>query len=459
MTTMAVFSAPPALPPRPDGSPASTLTITQSFHEWVHALEAAGWDIADGSRGKPSYPADRDALAAMQQSFASLVTVSPYGTSPLGEPQWQQQAAEGFSREYGVDVAPETVVFTPGGQFGLAASFYAIERANPGSVILAPQPWYLNHEELASLFVGDAMLTQGRNAKFIGMDMLSTGGRMTPELLERGLSAVEASGKKLGAFLFCNPSNPLGTVIRKGEWAALAPILRRFPDVPILLDEAFAEIIFDEDFKSSLLHAAPDLQDRIFLFRSGTKALGLAGERLAAMIVPPRYLPAVTAFQSRLLGNAPLTLQAGMSAALAKIGAQKKSFITQYYRANFHFLRDRLQQYGLWGQVPVGPEGGFFLLLGFENLKGTPLPEMAANLLGKSTIETDTDLAFALLMGLGLPEGHARSEGVAVIPASAFGVAPERMLLRISYSSSREEISRIAERIGRAVASIAANEF
>ncbi len=445
---MTIFDTPIQLPPRPDGTPAATLTITQAFHEWVHALQALGWNIADASRGKPTYPADRDALAAMQRSFASLVTVSPYGTNTLGEASWQSVAAEGFEREYGLPIAPESVAFTPGGQFGLAAAFYAIERQNPGSVILAPNPWYLNHEELASLFSGEGMLAGPRQSKFIPIDLLATQGRLTPEALESGLRAVQESGRPLGAFLFCNPSNPLGTVTRRAEWELIAPILRRYPEVPILLDEAFAEIVFDEDFSCSLLHAAPDLLPRLFLFRSGTKALGLAGERLAAMLVPKSHLPAFTAFQSRLLGNAPLTLQAGMATALANLTVQKKSFITQYYRANFHFLRERLMQSGLWENVLVEPEGCFFLLLALPQLLGKPLPPLAALTLGKERIETDTDIAFALMMGLGATE----KEGVAVIPASAFGADPQRLAVRVSFSSSREEIAAIAERIQRAVA-------
>lgn len=445
---MAIFDALPTLPPRPDGTPARTLTITQAFHEWVHALQAQGWNIADASRGKPTYPADRDALAAMQRSFASLVTVSPYGTNTLGEPSWQSVAAEGFGREYGLPISSESVAFTPGGQFGLAGAFYAIERLNPGSVILAPNPWYLNHEELSSLFSGEGMLAGPRQSKFVGIDLLAHGGRLTPEAVEAGLKAVQESGRPLGAFLFCNPSNPLGTVTRRAEWEAIAPLLRRMPEVPILLDEAFAEIVFDEDFSCSLLHAAPDLLPRVFLFRSGTKALGLAGERLAAMLVPKAYLAAFTAFQSRLLGNAPLTLQAGMATALTKISVQKKSFITQYYRANFHFLRERLVRAGLWEQVLIEPEGSFFLLLSLPQMLGRPLPPLAARTLGKEQIETDTDLAFALMMGLGSEE----KQGVAVIPASAFGVDAARLALRISFSSSREEITTIADRILRAVA-------
>ncbi len=442
-----IFDTPLRLPARPDGTPAATLTITQGFHEWVHALEAQGWHVADSSRGKPSYPADRDALSAMQRSFASLVNVSPYGTNTLGEASWQTLAAEGFAREYGVQVNPECVAFTPGGQFGLAAAFYAIERLNPGSVILAPSPWYLNHEELSSLFSSGTMLTNRRDSKFVGMDTLETGGRLTPELLRRGIARVQASGRPLGAFLFCNPSNPLGTVATRAEWEAVAAVLRECPEVPILLDEAFAEIVFDEQFDRSLLHAAPDLLPRLFLFRSGTKALGLAGERLAAMLVPPSHLNAFTAFQSRMLGNAPLTLQAGMATALARIGQQKKSFITQYYRANYHYLRARLEAAGLAGQMLAEPEGGFFLLLALPQLRGRALPPLAAQTLGKPTIETDTDLSFALLMGLGAM-GH---EGVAVIPASAFGVDPARMAVRVSFSSSREEVSAIADRLIRAV--------
>ncbi len=443
------FSLSIHLPDRVDGTVAKTLTITQCFHEWVHAMEDDDWHMADGSRGKPSYPSDVDALQAMRATMENFGAVIPYGTSPLGEKKYRQLAAQGYTNEYGVPFDADDMVFTPGGQFGLAATFYALEKHCPDGVILATQPWYLNHEELASMFAHDNLLVGVRRNKFVPIPLEdSSNFRVTAAQLRQSIEACVAAGQKVAAVVFCNPANPIGVVLRKNEWKEIAAVLADYPDIAVLLDEAFVEVVFDEDFECSILHAAPALKERTFLFRSGTKALGLAGERLAVMAVPKKFHAAVVAFQSRLIGNPPFAAQAGMGTGMATMSKEKKQKISRYYAGNYALLRDIFERGGIAKNILCEPEGGFFVLLKMPELVGKLLPEKAQKILGKTHIENDVDISFALIMGF----GQSAKEGVAVIPASAFGLQSKIPTVRVSYSSTREEVQQIAERIVKAVA-------
>lgn len=433
--------------PRPEGTDASTVTQTQLVHEWVHHLNNEGWCVADGSRGKPSFPADNHAMQAMLKTLHNIQNthVMPYGTSPLGEKNFRGQAAEGFSKEYSIPFSADNIVFTPGGQFGLATLFRIIGQRHPGGKIITPCPWYLNHHELAT-FGSD------RSKAFFPIEATPPQ-RLNAELLQSAIDNCLKEGHDISAFLFCNPANPTGVILREHEWKDIAAVLRSYPEVPIMLDEAFAEIVFDHDNRISLLHAAPDLQPRTILFRSGTKALGFSGERLAVMAVPDCYIADVTTFQSRFIGNPPLSAQAGMAAAMQFMSPEKKRPIAEYYQENCHILYEILKPLNIFPYADYVPEGGFYMLVNLDILLGCPLPEKAQSILDEksdmkhSYIETDWDITLALLCGF----GQAPSQGVASIPACCFGLDASKGWVRLSFSSSKEEVQTIGERISKAV--------
>ena len=361
----------------------------------------------------------------------------------MGEKHFRQQVTKGLKAEYNLEYQQDEILFTPGGQFGLALVFHLLEQLMPTGCIVTPRPWYVNHHELAHMFIGDTLSVKANPSydKFQPVEILDHPQlKITPQSLQK---AIDMADKPISAFLFCNPGNPLGNVMYKEDWLTIVDTLRAYPDVPIILDEAFTEIVFDDERRNeiSLLHAAPDLQDRVFLFRSGTKALGLAGERLAVLAAPKKYIQALMPLQSRLMGNTPLLSQAGMAAALMHMTPTKKKTISDYYQKNAEFLYEELKALGLVPLNNYKPEGGFYFLIDLSALKGKALPQEAAKILGNSrdVMLTDRDIAMALLFGFGQQQG----KGLALIPASSFGLDPALCWLRVSFSSYRQELENI----------------
>ena len=430
---------------RPNGFNSDTVPLTQFFHEWVHELDSRGHDIADGSRGKPSFPKDKDAENAILELYRTVGDVFPYCSNSLGEKKYREQAARGFSKEYGCKFDADDMVFTPGGQFGIAAAFQLVESIFPGSAIVSGEPWYVNHNAIANMFSGTGFYSIPRFFdKFFNINLLENGvSRLTANHIRYSIAECKKQSRKIGAFLFCNPMNPLGQVTRKEEWKEIAEALDEYPDALILMDEAFAEVVFDQNFNISILHAAPHLKDRMILFRSGTKTMGFPGERLAVMAVPKKHLDILTAFQSRLLGGAPLSVQAGMAAGMETMSVEKKKKISEYYYGNYKLLRDGLAKKGI---KPVAEsEGGFYVLMDFSKYKGAKIPAEAAKILdtSKTEISTDFDLSISLMTGL-----LGKNRGIASIPASAFGASSRNMILRVSYSTYKEEINKFIEFLG-----------
>ena len=442
---------------RPNKDPASVLTVTQFAHEWANHLEEQGWDIADGGRGRPSFPADKDAVEAMYRFTTKLRDnnyVALYGTSVIGEQKYRDKVVRGFKSEYGIEFNPEEIMFTPGGQFGLAAIFNMIEKMSPGGKIVTPSPWYVNHEILSSLY------HQG-GSKLHPIDILSTPGhKITKDALQNSLNTLHSplnsnlnplngpQNPPIAAFLFCIPGNPLGNIMHKNDWLELIPTLKKF-NVPIVLDEAFAEIVFDHNFETSLLHAAPELADRIIIMRSGTKALGLSGERLAVQRIPLKYMPYLIEFQSRLIGNCPLIVQSGMSAAMENMTADKKNAISDYYKNNADYLLAECAKLGL-KTTTSKPAGGFYFLVNLSKLLGAKMPSaaMAAYSTTKQVIENDIDISMALMFGY----NQNPQTGVATVPASAFGIPATNGWVRISFSNHLKVLEKIAAALKAATA-------
>jgi len=250
----------------------------------------------------------------------------------------------------------------------------------PNSKVISPKPWYLNHNDIAAMFTnGGEFNSIPTDSKFIAADIFEDaqdGGRITARKIKQVIDETNAKGEKIGAFLFCNPVNPTGLVTREDEWQKIVQVLETEKDAFILVDEAFAEVIFDCDFEHSILHAEHNLMDRIVLFRSGTKALGFPGERLAVMRVPDSILQIVTSFQGRLMGNPTLSSQAGLSKALETMTKDKKAKISKYYESNMEFVYKEIKNLNIANCV-FKPEGGFYALYDFSKLKGLKLTDEA----------------------------------------------------------------------------------
>lgn len=422
---------------RYNGTDARILTGTQLWHEWVHKLEDDGWSITDASRGKPSYPAAPEALKKGQEFWESQQKSQVlYGTDCFGEEAYRHTVAQSLTRMYGMDIPARDVVFTPGGQFALYAAFSLMHQACPDGVFVSTQPGYLNYLELIQMATNTTdsqaflpvELQQKNNYHFNARCLRET---------------LEAHSGPIAGFVFCNPLNPTGQVISRAEWQDIAAILKRY-DAPIIMDEAFMEVVFGEDKNCSLLHAAPELYERTFLFRSGTKALGFSGERLAFNTVPKAFREGLRTLQSRLLGNPAVSGQAVLSEAFSTLNAEMIHTLSSYYETSAKCLKSMLSNITPTIKT-ITPQGGFYLLAEMSAFMHMPLADAAKQMLGVThdTAQTDVEIAANMLFGCGV----SGKKGVAVIPASFFGVDPKEGMVRISFSPGVDEMRALGERL------------
>ena len=82
-----------------------------------------------------------------------------------------------------------------------------------------------------------------------------------------------------------SPANPTGGVTPKSEIEKLVAGLERFPDVAIMSDEIYDQILYDGETHVTLL-SYPSIRDRLILLNGWSKTYAMTGWRLGYGIWP-----------------------------------------------------------------------------------------------------------------------------------------------------------------------------
>lgn len=176
-----------------------------------------------------------------------------------GSPDLRQEIASHLARSQGPEVDPANVVVTHGGSAGLAATVLAL--VNPGDRVLLPEPTY-------SLYADHAAMA-GAKAEWIST-------RPDGSIDLHKLAAAAAGARML---ILCNPVNPTGMVFSKADIEGVGAILRDHPDLYLLSDEAYSDIVFDEITFTSASELI-SVRDRVVLSGTFSKSYSMTGWRI-----------------------------------------------------------------------------------------------------------------------------------------------------------------------------------
>jgi histidinol-phosphate aminotransferase len=100
--------------------------------------------------------------------------------------------------------------------------------------------------------------------------------------------------REVGFVYLCNPNNPTGRTVTKGE---IKQLLDGIPeDVPVLIDEAYFHFVEDPDYATSVPYV---LEGRpVIVTRTFSKIAALAGMRLGYAITTPELIASMRPFVS-----------------------------------------------------------------------------------------------------------------------------------------------------------------
>ena len=342
--------------------------------------------------------------------------------------------AEAMTKWYNSDVNSDNVLFTVGGAGALRIIFETFNKRYadiPKYRVITPFPYYTlyadNRHQLHPIDV-----------------MKEPGYKLTAKTLEESIKGAILLAKQDNnapkVVLLCNPGNPLGTVILEDELKKIAEVLRKYPDLHIVIDEAYAEMYWKGKKVPSLLELAPDLKNRVIILRSATKALSCAGERMAMLMAfDPDLMNSFRNISISSIGHAPRSSQLAYAYTMKHFSDEEKKALDDYYLPKVDYVFDRAAQMGASMPDPsYKVEGTFYVTCDFSDLMGEEIPVEAQYALEKKgKIETSEDLVYSLLV----------KERVMVAPGCYFGMPPRSGYIRITCSGTQDELKALMDRL------------
>src|SRR6201997_3035429 len=372
----------------------------------ANALAAEGRSIINLGIGQPDFPTPEHIVEAGRKALAD----GHHGYTPAnGIPALRAAVTADLYRRHRVEVSPDLVLVVPGGKVTM---FFAILMfGEPGVEILYPNPSFPIYESVIRFSGATPVpipLYESAGFSFSAEEVLD---KITP---------------RTRLLIINSPANPTGGVVPRHELDRLVAGLERHPQVAVLSDEIYGEILYDGAEHASLL-AYPSLRDRLILLDGWSKTYAMTGWRLGYAVWPA----ALCSHAERLAINCHSCVNA--SAQLAGIAALEGPR-EPAHRMVAAFAERRELIVAALNNLPgfrcVRPGGAFYT---FPNVADTGLDARA------------------------LQSRLLEEAGVATVAGTSFGEFGEGYL-RLSYANSAEAIAEAIERIRKLLGNLPAGD-
>ena len=377
----------------------------------VAELKAAGRDVIGLGAGEPDF----DTPENIRTSGKRAIDAGQTRYTPIpGTMELRKAICGKFSRENGIDYAPEQVIVSCGGKQVIYNAFMAT--LDPGDEVIVPAPYWVSYPDMVLLAEGTPVFVEGK---------AETGFKITAADLEAAIT------DRTKWVLLNSPSNPTGAAYTREELKALTEVVLRFPDVRVMADDIYEHVVYDGFEFSTPAEIEPGLAGRTLTVNGVSKAYSMTGWRLGYGAGPVELIKAMTVIQSQSSTHTSSISQAASVEALNGV----QDFIEPHNRT-FRERRDLVVRLlnETEGIACLTPEGAFYVYPSCAGAIGKTAPD-------GTRIADDTGFCAYLL----------ESEGVAVVPGAAFGLSP---YFRISYATSTEDLTEACRRIRRACAAL-----
>ena len=381
-------------------------SVTLAMNSKALELKSRGVDVFAFGVGEPDFEPPQVVRDAAKRAIDE--GCSKY-TAVTGIPALKQAICDATEAGRGWRPKPENVCVSVGAKhvlFNLALALY-----DAGDEVVIPKPFWVSYPEQVRLAGATPVAVDARE---------EDGWKLSPRALEAALTP------RTKAVILCTPSNPTGAAYTEAETSALVEVVRKH-DCWLIVDEIYAELVYDGFKFVSAAKIAPDLRERIIVVDGVSKTFAMTGWRIGWALAPAPLIKALDTVQGQSTTNATAVAQ---HAAVAALKSPRGDF--DRIRATFQKRRDAMVA-GLSSIPGVRcrtPEGAFYAFADCRGLYGLDWN-------GKA-LASDEDVAFWLL-----DRAH-----VAAVPGGPFG-APG--YIRFSYAASEERIAAGVASIRKAV--------
>jgi len=358
-------------------------------------LEADGKDIINLGIGQPDFKTPDHVVEAAVKALRD----GHHGYTPAnGILPLREAVASDFERRNGVVIDPDNVVVQPGGKVTM---FFAILMfGEPGAEIIFPDPGFPIYRSVIEFSGAKAVpmpLREENEFSFSAEEVLSL---ITP---------------KTRLMILNSPANPTGGVLQTDEIDKLVKGLQEHPQVLILSDEIYSQMLYDGRRHVSLM-TYESIRDRVILLDGWSKTYAMTGWRLGYAIWPKSLAEPATrlAINCHSCVNAP-TQYAGIAALNGPQDEARK--MTEAFDERRKIIVEELNT--IPGFRCLNPGGAFYT---FPSIAGTGMTARQAQ------------------------DRLLEEVGVATVAGTSFGEYGEGFL-RFSYANSIENIQDAVQRI------------
>ncbi|MET0209244.1 MAG: pyridoxal phosphate-dependent aminotransferase [Burkholderiaceae bacterium] len=339
--------------------------------------------------GEPDFGALPAVAAAAQRCIAESRTQY---THAVGLASLREALSRWYAERWQVAIDPRRIVVTAGASAALQLACLALFDA--GDEVLMPDPSYpCNRHFVAAADATPVLMPCGPEQRY-----------------QPRCAQIEAAwhGATRGVLL-ASPSNPTGTAIAFDELGRIVEAVRTRGGVT-LIDEIYLGLSYEAAFGRTAL-ALDGAADSVVSINSFSKTFCMTGWRLGWLVLPPALVPAVEKLAQNLF-ICPSTI--AQHAALACFHPESLALYEER-RREFQRRRDYLvpQLRDMGFSIPVMPDGAFYVYADISAF-GTDSAAFARRLLHEA--------------------------GVAVTPGQDFGTNGADRHIRLSYTTSIENI-------------------
>ena len=362
----------------------------------ANALAAAGKDIINLGIGQPDFRTpDHIAEAAIK-----AIKDGHHGyTAAVGIPVLREAVSADLNKRYGAEVSPDSVMIMPGGKPTMFMSILMF--GQPGVEIMYPDPGFPIYRSMIEYTGATPVPIPIREENGFAFSADET---------------LALINDKTRLIIINSPANPTGGVTPKSEIDKFVAGLEKYPDVAIMSDEIYDQLVYDGQEHVTLLNY-PSIRDRLILLNGWSKTYAMTGWRLGYAVWPGKLYDYARKLSVNLHScvNAP-TQYAGLAALTGPQDAV-------HHMAREFDKRRKVVVEGL-NKLPgvscIMPKGAFYA---FPNISKTG---WKAKPLARTLLD---------------------EVGVALVGGPDFGVLGEGYM-RVSYANSTENILKALDRIG-----------
>jgi len=358
------------------------------------ALAAQGRDIVHLAAGEPDFTTAKPIVEAGRAALAAGATAY---SQAAGLPQLREAVSRYYQDDYGLDVAPERIMITPGASGALLLLSALL--VNPGDGMLMADPGYPCNRQFLRLVEGRGQLVP------VGVD---TRYQLTAKLVDHHWQS-----NTIGA-LVASPANPTGTALRSDELMALSECVQHRGGY-LLVDEIYQGLCYDAP-APSVLQFNPDA----FVINSFSKYFGMTGWRLGWLVAPEAAVREMEKLAQNLFISMSTMAQ---YAALAGFEPETRQILNErrdVFGQRRDFLLPALEQLGF--SVPCKPDGAFYIYANASRF-------------------TDDSQRFCLDL--------LENNGIALTPGLDFGSNRPGEHVRFSYTTSMDRLEEAVSRLAR----------